>query len=96
MAPSLVTPVSETVTDLKTKVFNKNGSTETSTTAREPLKQSGNLDQYESFDVTPVIGREFKTGNLAEWLRAPNSDELLRDLAITSTFPHDFTSNKRY
>jgi hypothetical protein len=51
---------------------------------REPLKLSGALDSYESFDVTPVIGREFPTANLAEWLNAPNSDELLRDLAITS------------
>jgi hypothetical protein len=51
---------------------------------REPLKLSGALDQYESFDVTPVIGREFPTAKLVEWLEAPNSDELLRDLAITS------------
>jgi hypothetical protein len=52
---------------------------------RDPLQLKGVLDQYESFDVTPVIGREFKDVNLAEWLRAPNSDELIRDLAITST-----------
>ncbi|EAT89069.2 hypothetical protein SNOG_03864 [Parastagonospora nodorum SN15] len=50
---------------------------------RDPLQLKGVLDQYESFDVTPVIGREFKDVNLAEWLRAPNSDELIRDLAIT-------------
>ncbi|KAI1814185.1 TauD-domain-containing protein [Poronia punctata] len=50
---------------------------------REPLKLSGVLDQFESFDSTPVIGREFVNVDLAEWLRAPNSDELLRDLAIT-------------
>ncbi|KAL2259280.1 hypothetical protein VTK26DRAFT_7106 [Humicola hyalothermophila] len=49
----------------------------------EPLKLTGALDSYESFDVTPVIGREFPTANLVEWLNAPNSDELLRDLAIT-------------
>jgi hypothetical protein len=52
---------------------------------REPLQLKGVLDQYSSFDVTPVIGREFKDVNLAEWLHAPNSDELIRDLAITST-----------
>jgi hypothetical protein len=51
---------------------------------RKPLKLEGLLDAFESFDVTPVIGREFKDVNLAEWLRAPNSDELIRDLAITS------------
>lgn len=48
-----------------------------------PLKLSAALDKFESFDVTPVIGREFIDVNLVEWLRAPNSDELIRDLAIT-------------
>jgi hypothetical protein len=52
---------------------------------KEPLQLTGVLDQYESFDVTPVIGREFRDVNLKDWLRASNSDELLRDLAITST-----------
>jgi hypothetical protein len=52
---------------------------------REPLKLGGALDHVKSFDVTPVIGREFEGVDLAAWLRAPNSDELLRDLAITST-----------
>lgn len=51
---------------------------------REPLELSGALDAYESFDVTSVIGREFPKANLVEWLNADNSDELLRDLAITS------------
>ncbi|KAF2403774.1 taurine catabolism dioxygenase, partial [Trichodelitschia bisporula] len=50
---------------------------------REPLKPKGLLDQFKSFDVTPVIGREFPEVNLKELLRAPNSDELIRDLAIT-------------
>uniref|UniRef100_A0A8H7TJ96 TauD/TfdA-like domain-containing protein n=1 Tax=Bionectria ochroleuca TaxID=29856 RepID=A0A8H7TJ96_BIOOC len=50
---------------------------------KEPLKPSGALDKYEHFDVTPVIGREYVNVNLAEFLNAPNSDELLRDLAIT-------------
>ncbi|KAI9759930.1 MAG: hypothetical protein M4579_001963 [Chaenotheca gracillima] len=51
--------------------------------AKEPLKLTGALDKFKSFDVTPVIGKEFEDVNLAEWLRAPNSDELIRDLAIT-------------
>ncbi|KAL4871471.1 hypothetical protein BDV12DRAFT_206586 [Aspergillus spectabilis] len=50
---------------------------------REPLKLSGALKEFESFDVTPVIGHEFPSAQLSEWLSAPNSDELLRDLAIT-------------
>jgi hypothetical protein len=55
-------------------------------THKEPLNLSGVLDQYKHFDVTPIIGREFPEVNLKEWLEAPNSDELIRDLAITSTF----------
>lgn len=53
---------------------------------KEPLQLKGVLDQYESFDVTPVIGKEFPSASLKEWLQAPNSDELLRDLAITGEF----------
>lgn len=53
---------------------------------KEPLQLKGTLDQYDSFDVTPIIGREFPTANLKEWLEAPNSDELLKELAITSQF----------
>ncbi|KAL5342109.1 hypothetical protein BJX70DRAFT_410837 [Aspergillus crustosus] len=50
---------------------------------REPLKLSGALKDIESFDVTPVIDHEFPTAQLSKWLSAPNSDELIRDLAIT-------------
>jgi hypothetical protein len=58
-----------------------------------PLKQTGVLDQYESFDVTPVIGREFPKANLVEWLNAENSDALIRDLAITSTSSTSYPSH---
>lgn len=54
--------------------------------SREPLKLSGALKDVEHFDVTPAIGREFPKANLVEWLEALNSDELIRDLAITSKF----------
>ena len=57
---------------------------ESQRSSTEPLQLRGVLDGYKSFDVTPIIGREFPDVNLKEWLRAPNSDELLRDLAITS------------
>ncbi|CAG8893368.1 unnamed protein product [Penicillium egyptiacum] len=50
---------------------------------RVPLKLSGALGAFESFDVTPVIGREYPNANLKDILCAPNSDALLRDLAIT-------------
>ncbi|KID74411.1 Alpha-ketoglutarate-dependent sulfonate dioxygenase [Metarhizium brunneum] len=49
----------------------------------KPIRAKGNLDSFESFDVTPIIGREFPKANLVELLNAPNSDELLRDLAVT-------------
>ena len=50
--------------------------------SRKPLKSTGSLDKYQSIDVTPVIGTEFPEANLVEWLKASNTDELLRDLAI--------------
>lgn len=51
----------------------------------EPLKPSGALDQFNHVEVTPVIGREYPHVNVVDdLLNAGNSDELLRDLAITS------------
>ena len=52
----------------------------------EPLKLKGHLNNYKSFKVTPIIGTEFPDANVVEWLKAPNSDELIRDLAITSRY----------
>jgi Taurine catabolism dioxygenase TauD, TfdA family len=50
---------------------------------REPLKASGSLNSFEKFDVTSVIGTEFTEGvQLTDLLSAPNSDDLIRDLAI--------------
>jgi len=50
-----------------------------------PLKLSGALDQFKHVEVTPVIGREYPDVNVVDdILNAKNSDELLRDLAITS------------
>jgi hypothetical protein len=50
----------------------------------KPLKLSGALNDFDYVDVTPAIGREFPKASLAEWLNAPNADDLIRDLAITS------------
>ena len=50
---------------------------------KEPLQLSGALDQFKSFQSTPIIGQEFPDAKLVNWLTAPNSDELIRDLAIT-------------
>ena len=62
--------------------------------AKPWVKSTGILDQYESFDVTPVIGREFPHANLVTWLKAPNSDELLRELALTSRYPSPNDPNR--
>ncbi|KAJ5160153.1 taurine dioxygenase family protein [Penicillium canariense] len=49
-----------------------------------PLELNGALDRFTFEDTTPAIGREFINVNIAdEILHAPNSDELVQDLAIT-------------
>ena len=56
-------------------------------TKRAPLKSGGNLDQFERFDVTSVIGTEFARGvQVSSLLSAPNSDDLIRDLALLGIF----------
>ena len=98
MAPSAVEAAAPVVPEIKEKVLPGKAQTinpianqpweevpELYTNHREPLKLSGALDHLEYFDVTPVIGREYVNVDLVELLRAPNSDDLLRDLAITST-----------
>lgn len=77
--------MSTTVVATQTKETNES-------TYRKPLELKGALDHVQHFDVTPTIGREFIDVNLKDWLRAPNADELLRDLAITSrllSFDHE-------
>ncbi|KAI1337456.1 taurine dioxygenase family protein [Xylariaceae sp. FL0016] len=53
--------------------------------SREPLKLSGALEKAFTYEeTTPAIGREFPSLNIVDQLlNVPNSDELLRDLAIT-------------
>jgi alpha-ketoglutarate-dependent taurine dioxygenase len=46
-----------------------------------PLTYTGSLDAYKSFDVTPVIGREFSGLHIRDLLQA--SDEVIRDFAAT-------------
>ena len=93
MAPSAVEAVQPVVDGIKQKVLTINekpaAPVQDALPTRlenhvEPLKLSGALDHLEQFDVTPVIGREYANVDLVELLRAPNSDELIRDLAITS------------
>jgi hypothetical protein len=56
--------------------------THNSNTLDKPLKYSGSLDQYGSFDTTPVIGREFPTLQISDIL---NDDNKIRDLAVLGT-----------
>ena len=46
-----------------------------------PLTYTGTLDSFEHFDVTPVIGREFKNLHIRDLLHG--SDEQMRDVALT-------------
>lgn len=48
-----------------------------------PTSLSGSLAVYESYDVTSHIGTRFPSADvqLSRLLTAPNSDELIRDLA---------------
>jgi hypothetical protein len=88
MAPSVTETVTQVTENLKQKPVESLKAQiqpNLETGHRELLKLSGALNQFKQFEVTPVIGKEFVDVDLAEWLRAPNSDELLRDLAITGT-----------
>ncbi|KAL1604824.1 hypothetical protein SLS60_004364 [Paraconiothyrium brasiliense] len=52
--------------------------------ATEPIKPTGVLEKFDYEEVTPIIGREFPTLNIVDDLiNAENSDELLRELAVT-------------
>ena len=53
-----------------------------------PFDNTGTLDAFKQVHVTPCLGSEFKDVDVTEWLRAPNSDDILRDLALTSELPH--------
>ena len=58
------------------------------TGAPQPLKLGTALNNLERRDVTPALGTEFSRGaQLAELLKASNSDAILRDLAILSACP---------
>jgi hypothetical protein len=64
--------------DIKTSKAN-NIKSSTSNRLDGPLKYSGSLDSFESFDLTAVIGREFPGLQLSEILQ---DDEKIRDLAV--------------
>lgn len=52
-----------------------------------PIRSTGSLDKFDKVDSTPVIGTEFaRTTQLAQLLKAENSDTFIRDLAVLSMF----------
>ena len=53
---------------------------------RETMKLTGLLDAFKSKEVTPIVGTEFTDANVVDWMKGPNSDEMLRELAVTSTY----------
>ena len=52
---------------------------------REPMKLTGLLDTVKSSHLTPIVGTEFPTARVVDWMKASNADEILRELAVTST-----------
>lgn len=66
----------------------------TETSYPQPLELTGALDQQFQFEEsTPVIGREYPTVNIVDdILNAKNSDDLVKDLAITSEY-HTLSHN---
>jgi hypothetical protein len=60
----------------------------TSSRLSGPLKYSGTLDEYEQFDVTAVIGREFPSLQLSTIL---HDDAKIRDLAVLGE-PNEYTN----
>ncbi|KAK9774147.1 putative TauD/TfdA-like domain-containing protein [Seiridium cardinale] len=53
-----------------------------------PFPDTGSLKAYKSIPVTPILGTEFKDVDVTEWLRAPNSDDILRDLSLLRLANH--------
>ncbi|KAI9347698.1 alpha-ketoglutarate-dependent taurine dioxygenase [Obelidium mucronatum] len=52
----------------------------------QPLKRNYSLDAFKSFKVQPHIGTEFAKGiQIRDILKAPNSDELIKDFAVLTS-----------
>ena len=52
----------------------------------KPLEYSGLLDDYAYTEMTPVVGRLYHEVQIKDILRAPNSRQLLQDMAYTSKY----------
>ena len=80
-APIAVTQNSDGVAFESSKATNGHSKSK----VRLPLEANGSLDNYNFKDLTPCIGREFPTADLVDIMNAPNSEDLLQELALTST-----------
>lgn len=49
---------------------------------KQPVKNSGSLDKYDHFEVTPNIGEEFNSVQLSSLLESDDYETLIRDLAV--------------
>jgi hypothetical protein len=88
MAPSIVQNVTETVDrKLKQRVSDTLlKDTLNDSLLKEPLHSTGSLDTFPHDHLTPSTGTEFTSATqLSALLKAPNADQLIRDLAILST-----------
>ena len=61
----------------------RGGNIKARTRCSQPLLYSGSLDPYKCHDSTPVIGREYQDLQVADLLGASNSNQLIKDLAVT-------------
>lgn len=89
MAPAATTTIP---IHSSSSIDNEGISTKKTASYPVPLKLGNALDGLEWEDTTPVIGREFIGVNIVDdILNAPNADERLRDLAITSEIIYFFS-----
>jgi hypothetical protein len=89
MAPSIVQIVDETVAKGSLKHVNDKATLNDPLPKlfKEPLQSTRSLDTFPHDDLTPSTGTEFTSATqLSALLKAPNADQLIRDLAILGTF----------
>ena len=76
-------PLKSTLVRAETEKVAKKLATLRLTGSPAPLRLGKSLDSFKRVDATPTIGTEFERGiQLSDWIKAPNADELIKDLAI--------------
>jgi hypothetical protein len=77
VAPVLQTTLSSTI---------KGGNPAAESRLSSPLQDSGALNGFSHSDLTPVIGREYTGLQITDILKSENSDQILKDFAVTGKF----------